>query len=757
MKHSLILLACIISLFSIQINAQTGCPGCQIQLDTMPEDTLFLGSPAAGEVNAFYDEDLSFRLPKTTTPVYAIDSTTIPNISISSFKILGLSNLPPGLSYEVNQTDFNPADQTDGCAKICGTPLASGQFFVTVDLEATVFGLTQPASFDFELIINPERDTSRLFQILDVMGCDELTTTFINNFPSNGNPGITYLWSFGNGETSVEENPGPVSFPWVGEFRANLIITIDTFPAQLSQISVISAECKDTRIPPILTGNPDLYFIIEELNGTEVFKSTNLENTDFPANFNVNLELEVRDYRLKVFDDDDILAGDDDLCGEVIFNPRQTVNLIDSVNNMEVMMTFFKPINRIFDTDTINIYASPPSPDITPDNSQVKCEGETTLSSSIGQNLQWFHDGNEISTDSAVGVNQAGNYWAVFTDPVSSCFSVSDTAVLAGVSFPSQPILSTDFDNLVCNGDIELTSSISDNIVWFFEGDSIANSAEVAINQAGAYVVHHTEPFTLCTTFSDTLRIGEIVYPTTPQISPDNIQVTCVDDLELTSSEMDNIVWFMDGSSLGSNPSIIANETGNYWIENTDPITGCSSVSDTVFVPEVVYPSIPEFGNDLNQLSLFPDVVLPANFTTQWFLNGDELVGETGTEYCMRESGLYTLVLTDLDTGCESIFEMDLTFDENADCTSSTSKVIDLQTIAKIFPNPNNGFFTIEMETDSPNEWKAELFSMNGKLVYKNQFQGIRGLISTAHLYAGIYVLTVTTTDGVFTSKVVKK
>ena len=109
------------------------------------------------------------------------------------------------------------------------------------------------------------------------------------------------------------------------------------------------------------------------------------------------MELEVRDYRLKVFDDDDILAGADDLCGEVIFNPNQTVTLVDSINNMEVLMTFFKPITRLLDMDTITIYTSPSSPDITPDNSQVKCIGETTLTASVNENLTWFHDGNELS------------------------------------------------------------------------------------------------------------------------------------------------------------------------------------------------------------------------------------------------------------------------------------------------------------------------------------------------------------------------
>ncbi len=744
-------------LFSSLGNAQSGCPGCQIDLGQMPDDTLFLSEIEAGFENIYFDKDLSFRLPKTTTPVYAIDSMTIPGISISKFKIVGLSNLPPGLSWEVNQDEFDPAVQTDGCAKICGTPLASGQYFVNVDLEATVFGIGNPTSFAFEIIIYPEPDPNKVFEIFSSTGCGTTEATFVNNIVSNGASGFTYFWNFGNGESSIDENPGSINYLWPGVYPVTLRAVVDTFPSQMSRLSVISAECKDTRIPPILTGNPDLYFVIEELNGTEIYKSSNLENTDFPADFNVNITLEVRDYRLKVFDDDDILAGADDLCGEVIFNPNNTVLLKDTVNNMDVLLTFFKPITEIVETDTVFVYAAPPVPSISPESSQVKCVGEIEFTSSLSQNLEWFHDGNVISTDSVLLANRAGQYWVQFTDPISQCRSVSDTALIAPLSFPTRPILTAELPNIKCEGDIQLTSSVGQNIEWFFNGNPISTDSILSINEAGIYLAHHTDPNTLCTIISDSLVIGAPIYPTEPIISPDDLQLNCFLPFELTSSVSDNIIWYFEGDSISIEPNVPGEFAGDYWVAHQDPNNACITFSDTATVLEIVYPATPEFDNNANLLSLLSTVVLPANYGLQWYLDGNILEGEIGPERCARTSGLYTLVITDADSGCIAEFEMTVTHDDTADCTSGTSEVADLQSIAKVYPNPASDHFNIEMKNFQLGKWTAELFSIEGKSISKNEFSNVNGMMETSAVIPGIYFLRVTTTNGIYTTKVVKK
>ena len=71
------------------LSAQTGCPGCLVSLPaSFPADTIYLPLLPDGVQGTPYDENVSFRLPKTTTPVNAVDSTTPPGLTISKFEII---------------------------------------------------------------------------------------------------------------------------------------------------------------------------------------------------------------------------------------------------------------------------------------------------------------------------------------------------------------------------------------------------------------------------------------------------------------------------------------------------------------------------------------------------------------------------------------------------------------------------------------------------------------------------------------------
>ncbi|MFM8487748.1 MAG: S-layer protein, partial [Bacteroidota bacterium] len=109
--------------------AQTGCPGCQTEVPAgLPADTVYLPGLPDGQLGAPYDESISFRLPKTTTPVYALDSVTQPGLAISKFEIVAIDGLPAGLHWQPNKSVFDMTIETDGCLRICGTPFEHDSF-----------------------------------------------------------------------------------------------------------------------------------------------------------------------------------------------------------------------------------------------------------------------------------------------------------------------------------------------------------------------------------------------------------------------------------------------------------------------------------------------------------------------------------------------------------------------------------------------------------------------------------------------------
>ena len=603
MKKQLLFLSIFFSFF-IKTEAQTGCPGCQIKLDTsLAVDTAYLSAADAGFVNLAYDFDLSFRLPLTTTPVYAIDSMTPPGLPIDDYEITDLSNLPPGLSWEADTTKFSTDVNTDGCAKICGIPTETGQFFVGVELEVTVLGFKQSTSFDFPITIYPEPNDTVPVELFGNYGCGATTINFFNNIQSNGNPGFEYLWDFGNLTISQEEFPDPVTYDSAGIYPIFYRAKIDTAGFNLSQVTVVAAECDDFAVPPLISGNPDLYLQIENTAGDILLTTPVKDDANFPADFNLNLPLSDEDFLLKVFDQDGLLAGADDLCGQVIINQNSSGNLKDSTI-LEVGVSVFHPVQIIDFIDTVVIYEAAPVPVVSPENITVDCRDTLELSSSLSQNIEWFYEGNSYSNETKIQPDEPGRYWVTFTDPGS----------------------------------------------------------------------------------------------------------------------------------------------------------GCTATSDTASVPELIRPPVPAFENEQNWLTISDSIALPANYTIQWFLEGDSLVGEIGMRHCAKANGNYSVILTDVSTGCVGEFEADIIVDPNGvDCFSGTKETLNIQEVANVFPNPTNGFFNIELKEVPSQNWQIRLFTSDGKKVIEKTSLAQNESIDLMGYSSGIYLLQIVTRDNVFASKILKR
>lgn len=529
MKKYIAFFTIIFSFLFIKIEAQTGCPGCVVTIDpNMAADTAFLSEAAIGFIGVGYDSDVSFRLPITTTPVFAIDSTTPPNLPIDGYEITGLTNLPPGLTWEADTTKFETSDRTDGCAKICGIPTQAGQYFVGVQLTASVFGLPNATSFEFPITVYPKPNDDIPFEIFGNNGCGPTMITFFNNIKSDGKPGFKYIWDFGNLTISQEENPDPVTYDSPGIYPVFFRAEVDTAGFILNRITVNSSDCDDFSLPPFVSGNPDLYLQMENAAGEIILTTPIQENADFPASFDVNINLTQEDYRLKVFDDDGILAGDDDLCGEVLIN-ENTQGLLRDSTNLEVAVSVFHPIEVIDFMDTVVIYEAAPIPSISPDDVVVNCKDTLKLTSSIDQNVEWFFEGNSFSNESEIEPDEPGRYWVTFTDPGSGCTASSDTSRVPELVRPPMPTFDNDRNWLTISDTLSLPTDYA--IQWFLDGDTLTDEIGLQICALvdGNYSVILTDNLSGC--------ISEFQLPVT--VDPNGFQcLSSADELGIETTEI---------------------------------------------------------------------------------------------------------------------------------------------------------------------------------------------------------------------------
>ena len=361
MKKISTLLVCmaLFSAISMQMNAQT-CPTCTVILPTMPVDTVYLDTFPNARQNEYYEEQLSFRLPMTTTPLIGLDTTqNIPaNINLSAFSVQGISGLPLGMSFTLDRplpARYNEAapDTRDGCVTICGTPRQSGVFIVNISvLVETGILAPQPATIPLEFLVLP--DTSAGFSMANSSGCAPLTVSFTNNVEADTSLGqtATYFWDFGNGQTSNSQNPADVVYSDTGTYEVTYqaVVTETVEQVYISSVRVNGSGCSD------LLNGVDLFITITgSQSGTDTVTTyTTDAGTPVTWNFGNNiLMVPGTRYEIWVQDDDAIfqgLPGPED-CGRVNFSADTTANSFTLTNGqLSVLVTLTRNTLSIRDT-----------------------------------------------------------------------------------------------------------------------------------------------------------------------------------------------------------------------------------------------------------------------------------------------------------------------------------------------------------------------------------------------------------------------
>ena len=155
-----------------------------------------------------YSATATFNLPPSVVDPGSGLEATLLTVTISQ-----VTGLPFGLEFSPNNPDgvYQPENgEYYGCSVVCGTPLVSGSFFVDINVVVLVsaFGFQQTVneSFSLPLIVEPGDggDGPSSFELNATQGCVPFEIQGTNLIADNG---ASYLWDFGNGQTSTAFNP----------------------------------------------------------------------------------------------------------------------------------------------------------------------------------------------------------------------------------------------------------------------------------------------------------------------------------------------------------------------------------------------------------------------------------------------------------------------------------------------------------------------------------------------------------------------
>lgn len=192
-------------------------------------------------------------------------------------------------------------------------------------------------------------------------------------------------------------------------------------------------------------------------------------------------------------------------------------------------------------------------------------------------------------------------------------------------------------------------------------------------------------------------------------------------------------------------------ETGSYYVFVLDG-NGCidsSMVADpidiTVWDPE---PVVQQSGDMLTCTN-------PNDFVSfQWFYNGDPIPGATSESYTVETSGNFWVCVID-DNGCEGCsqnFEMSCCVGiEEANFNGNVS----------VYPNPNNGAVTLEVEMQKEAELAVGLYDMIGKQVWLDsdlgQIASLRKQYDLSQIPDGVYFIRIYADNQMTVQKLIKQ
>lgn len=489
------LLLAILVLLPLLFSAQ--CPDCTPDETCVSEEPfpticpLILPDATAG---SYYETNMTFYLPGTIVDPDSQLEATLLEVVITS--VVGV---PFGLEYEANSENntYYPSEGDNyGCATICGTPLIAGTYEITISVTVLVsaLGFEQVVNESFSLPLNvlPGEGGNVSFTYDNLFGCGEVSSNF--EALIDGSPSITsYNWDFGNGNIGNVANPPTQTYTEEGEYTVTLETVIEDYVLQgVSISSLASGWAGDVEELTEALFNPDPYFIIIDGDGSTVYTSEAITDSETGSWNSIGLALTNPPYSIEVYDQDNggLFGSSDDFLGS------SAVDLIDGSFNFSDgdtggTITENLEITTVLNNEeTVTVFPIP-SPSFTYLEEVGVLDYDDPLLSSFLWTLN--NDTIQQGAQDSLELIGPGLYQCVVTN-IYGCEATSDPFILC----PELTLLYNPVNETLT------TESGFDSYTWYFNGLEIEGEegATIAATELGNYAVTITTSYG-CTVESD--------------------------------------------------------------------------------------------------------------------------------------------------------------------------------------------------------------------------------------------------------------
>ncbi|MES2590242.1 MAG: peptidoglycan DD-metalloendopeptidase family protein [Bacteroidota bacterium] len=330
----------------------------------------------------------------------------------------------------------------------------------------------------------------------------------------------------------------------------------------------------------------------------------------------------------------------------------------------------------------------------------------------------------------------------------AGCWSSNCAAVSVLVNPDPSPSISG--QNSVCSNSNGVAYSVintGNNFSWTINGGTIVsgqNTNSITVNWAapgnGTLSITETNPSSNCfATASLNVNIGSNLNPT---ISVNGPLTFCQGGNVMldASAGFNSYLW-----SNGDTTQIINVTTNGTYSVTVTGINGCvgtsaSPVSVIVNAP----PQVPTI--------LAVDSVLTSSSSVgnQWCLDSVIINGAESQTHIMGGQGIYTVIVTDSATGCSAVSAPLNSL--NVGVEKAEAKRI--EAMVTIYPNPNNGSFTIQFNNLFI-KMEMALVNVLGEQVYFEKLKANTSEHAIENIAQGIYFIQILADGNLYNKKIV--
>lgn len=408
-------------------------------------------------------------------------------------------------------------------------------------------------------------------------------------------------------------------------------------------------------------------------------------------------------------------------------------------------------------------------------SASVACQGSETvllnLTDIAGLTItswSWDYGDEKGSTAEDPGTHgylKAGDYQIALTASADNLCSSSLTKTVSVGAYPVASISASSPSLSFCTGDsISLSVDYNSTYIykWKIPGDVYLtgqDSSKFVARNTGNYIAEVVNPKGNCKSTSTAATVTAKPMPLKPAINAANYQAAqcpLESKVNLSTAEVAGYKyqWFRNGTAY-TNGSLYYIEDflpqGDYSVE-TD-LNGCKTASDNFNISYAIAPEIPE-------LKVKGPVVWYLATATKsykyykWYLNDQLITGATKYIYVANKK---------LGTYRVEVANDNLCYTSSADKVIPTSKSgmtdfnipaeymvageIDFFSEIKIYPNPGNGLFYIEIDNEQRGDLTISVFRFDGKELLNiksiKDSDSYKGLINLTGQPGGNYVIKV--------------